>query len=102
MKYTLEYDYQPIAEVEIDSQLAEKPIKQMVEFWSNWEWHLKENNGDYVRTWLKSLVLFILENGRVPYSDEGWCKLDGSFGIKLLHSWNYEFNEDQIEIIAKP
>ena len=98
MKYTLEYDYQPIAEVEINPELAEKPIKQMVEFWSGWEYDLRENDGDYTKTWLKMLANFLLERRREPDLDEGWCKLDGSFGIKLLNSWNYEFDEDQLEI----
>lgn len=102
MKHTIEYDYQQLAEVEIDNQKAEQYIKQMVEFWSNWEWNLEENDGDYTKTWLKMLAMFILERGRVPSGDEGWCELDGSFGIKVLY-WNrFEFDEDQIEITSEP
>jgi hypothetical protein len=98
MKYTLEYDSQPIAEVEINPQLAEKPIKEMVEFWMDWEWSLKENFGDYTKTWLKMLTKFILQRRRCPNNDEGWCELDGTHGIKLLHSYEYEFDDDNIEI----
>lgn len=107
MKHTIEYDYQQLAEVEIDNQKAEQYIKQMVEFWSNWEWNLEENDGDYTKTWLKMLAIFILERGRIPSGDgwsvdEGWCKLDGSFGIEVLH-WNrFEFDEGQIDITSKP
>ncbi len=106
MKYLIEYDYQQLAEVEIDEEKAEKPIKQMVEFWSNWERPLEENEGDYTKTWLKSLALFILERGRIPSGDgwnidEGWCKLDGTFGIKVLYWSRFDFDEEQIDIIAK-
>lgn len=107
MKHTIEYDYQQLAEVEIENQKADQYIKQMVEFWSNWEWNLEENDGDYTKTWLKMLAMFILERGRIPSedgwsADEGWCKLDGSFGIKVLH-WNkFEFDEGQIEITSEP
>lgn len=101
MNHTIEYDYQQLAVVEIDNQKAEKPIKQMVEFWSNWEWQLNENSGDYTKTWLKMLALFILERGRIPSGDEGWCELDGKYGIKVLHWSRFEFDEDQIDIISK-
>ena len=98
MKYTIEYDYQQLAEVEIDKEKAEKPIKQMVEFWMNWEFKLRENNGDYTKTWLKMLAIFILKRQRIPNDDEGWCKFDGSFGIKIPYCQAFEFYEDQIEI----
>ena len=102
MNHTIEYDYQQLAEVEIDNQKAEQYIKQMVEFWSNWEWNLEENDGDYTKTWLKTLALFILERGRIPREDEGWCDLDGKYGIKVLYWSRFEFDEDQIEITSKP
>lgn len=99
MKHTIEYEYDHIATVEIDETKAADLIKDMVNFWSGAEDRLEENDGNYTNAWLKMLGMFILNNRRPPDGDEGWCKLDGKFGIKIL-SWNrWEFDEEQIDLI---
>jgi hypothetical protein len=88
-----------IAVVEIDSTMAATIIKEMVEFWMDWEYRLEENDQNYEQTWLKQLTRFILVHGHPPEEDEeGWCLLDGSHHIKLL-SWDcLDYQDDEIEI----
>src|SRR4051812_1995781 len=65
--YDLSYDYCPIATVQItDSEKTREVIKEMVEFWGNWEDRLRDNGGDYTKTWLKQLVIEILCSGHPP------------------------------------
>lgn len=101
MKYKIEYNYTTLATVEIEES-ATPHLKEMVEFWSDWEWKLEENDDDYTKTWLKMLGGFILYNNRPPKNDEGWCSLDGSFGIKLLSWERYDHDEDEISIEEVP
>ncbi|MES2596036.1 MAG: hypothetical protein V4662_11900 [Verrucomicrobiota bacterium] len=97
--WKLRFDFLPLATVTIDEEKAAPFIKQMVEFWMSWEDNLEEAGGDYTRAWLKMLGLFIVNNGKPPRNDEGWCDLDGSFGI-TLNDWDrYEPDESGLEII---
>ncbi len=96
--FKIEYDYTTLAEVQVDEEKAAKIIREMVDFWSGSEDRLKENDGDYLRTWLKQLGGFILSHRRPPQDDEGWYNLDGTWGIKLVHWEEYEFDEGMIEI----
>lgn len=97
--YTLTYDYQELATVEIDeTPETAKLIEEMVQFWMNWERELREAHGDYTNCWLKKLALFILRYGRAPDRDEGWYPLDGSRGIVAKHVFPFEFDADEIEI----
>jgi len=98
--YDLIYDCQLIARVSIeDSAETRDIIKQMVEFWGNWEFRLGDNGGDYTKTFLKQLVGHILNSGGAPDKDEeGWVPLDGSFGIKFINCNQYEFYNDLIGI----
>lgn len=91
-------------EIDFDYQFSfgDKPqtvtgiIKEMVEFWSGSENRLKENNNDYLKTFLKYLcqtalsiqmeknynlsgVLDVFENL------EGWCEMNGDCGIKITY-----------------
>jgi hypothetical protein len=104
--FVLEYDMLPLCRVEIDTERAAKLIQEMVNFWSESEYRLNENGRDYLRTWLKQLGAFILRNGRAPVisslgqpvGDEGWCKLDGTHGIKVINVEPFEPDEDGITI----
>jgi hypothetical protein len=104
--FDLEYDMLPLCRVEIAPERAAKPIQEMVNFWSESEYRLNENGRDYLRTWLKQLGAFILRNGRAPgvgsfgqpVEDEGWFKLDGSHGIKVINVEPFEPDEDGIII----
>lgn len=96
--FNIIFDYTPLATVQIDEEKAAALIKEMVDFWSGSEDRLEANDGSYLHTWLKQLAVFILRLRRTPDGDEGWCKLDGTYGIKLLNWEEYEHDEDQIEI----
>lgn len=69
-------------------------IKDMVDFWDGSKDRLKDNNGNYLNTFLKQLcqrcMAFALEgnynvNGVINkfMTEEGWLPMDGSGGIKL-------------------
>lgn len=98
-KYNLSYDWQDLAEVEIDeSEKTSALMKEMLLFWSSGEDRLAENNGNITKAWLKMLGAFLIRNRRRPNDDEGWCDLDGSHGIKITYFTEWEIDEDNIEI----
>jgi len=97
-KFEIEFQYCPLATVEIDEEKAVPVIMGMVEFWSDWENDLEDNDGDYTQTWLKSLARFIVNKGRAPSDDEGWAPLDGSCGIKLTYWSQWEPDWSEIEV----
>ncbi len=74
---------------------VEDMVKQMVEFWAGWREKLKENKGNYTENFLKNfceqcLLYSAYDNYNVvgiidEFNDkEGWCPMDGSWGITLL------------------
>lgn len=68
-------------------------MKEMVDFWVGFEYRLNDNNGNYFETFLKQLchevmILGLDKNVLGIISEfnnrEGWWKIDGTEGIKLL------------------
>jgi hypothetical protein len=95
--YEMSYNFIPVVTVQVeDSSLPF--MKDMVEFWTDWERALDRNDGDYKRAWLKQLARFVLQHGRSPEDDEGWCALDGSHGIKVTEVLPWEFEDEDIDI----
>lgn len=99
------------AKVEIDTAnpATDKAIKDMVQFWSEWEIRLDANKGDYTMTFLKmlgrKLVYMQLDKdlnlkGVISEmsTEEGWYPLDGSFGIKLISCSSAEVSDDDLFI----
>lgn len=96
--------------VEIDHENpdAVEAMKQAVEFWTGWEDRLDENDGDYTKTFLKSLgeklVLMQLHLGynlsgiiQDMAEEEGWPLLNGTYGIKLTRCGVPEIDDIYIE-----
>ena len=99
MKYRLSYNGDDVAEVEITkSSVSDAAIKDMVEFWSNWERLLGECGGDYTLCWLRKLTRFILIYGRPPHDEEGWYNLDGSKDINIVSLARWEFDDYGIDV----
>jgi len=100
MIYSLKYDGQDIARVEVsDHKATLDAIKDMVEFWAFWEKRLAEAHGDYTLCWLHELANFMLYEQRPPNSgDEGWYLLDGSLGIRLISFYPWQFDPSAIEV----
>jgi hypothetical protein len=84
-------------------------MKEMVLFWMGGKSRLKENDDDIAKTYLQQLgreILIILTeqdlnvHGVISEFEnrEGWSKLDGSFGIKLLDVDNVDIAHDEFEI----
>lgn len=105
------------AEVEIDEDfvIENQPyttkdiIIDMVEFWSNYEYRLELNDGDYIKTFLQNLareILYIITEYNYNISGvisefknrEGWCVMDGSKGIKIISIDDFEFELDNFEV----
>jgi hypothetical protein len=94
-KYDLYFDSNLIARVEINEEKSKMAIQEMVEFWMGWKDKLEENDGDYIQTWLKQLVIYIVRMGSSPSNQEGWYPLDGSHGIKL-EKWSRYIPDDRL------
>lgn len=81
-------------------------IKQMVEFWHDWENFLKENDGDYLTAFLKMLgqkilLLKIEYGGNIQQGfvdSEGWVRMVGSYGIKIISADDVNFNESDFVV----
>jgi len=99
-------------EIDLGNPDAIEAMKQAVEFWMGWEDSLEENDGDYTKTFLKSLgkklVLMQLHLGynlsgiiKDMAKEEGWPLLNGSCGIRLVRCGVPEIGEDDIYIAAE-
>jgi hypothetical protein len=88
-------------------------MTSMVEFWTDWEGWLSFYAGDYKKTFLQQLgreVFYILAAERLNLTSiiaafknrEGWCDVDGSYGIKIvqidpLSFDHYEFEVEEVQ-----
>jgi len=98
--------------VAIDEEKAMPFIKEMVEFWAGWESLLADFNGDYLKAFLKMLgaeclQLMITEDytlegliGAFDQSNqkEGWCPLDGTYGIEIIDADDCRIYEEEFSI----
>lgn len=79
-------------------------IKKMGHLWSGYEQSLKENDYDYIKTFLIKLCEKLLRvsaynsvKGIIEYveSEECGIKLDGTFGIKLISIYDLNISEQK-------
>lgn len=98
--YELNFRFERVAEVTIDDSnpKLKDTLTEMVEFYSDWEHRLEDNDGDYLITFLKDLTLFIVQEARIPSDDEGWCDMDGSYGITVFNFSRYELELDDVSV----
>ena len=97
-------------EVEIDhSEKVDEYIKQMVQFWTDWEYNLEQEEGDYTKSFLKQLFdeIFGIQANRNHSTNgiisefknkEGYCPLEGSYGIKLIHVDTFNLESYELDI----
>lgn len=102
------YDWNCV--VEIDEEKSKAPIKEMVEFWMGWEHRLAMNDNDYIKTFLQQLArkIFYLSfaegynlNGIITCFNnwiEGWYKMNGEYGIKILEVDPVEIEADDFSV----
>jgi hypothetical protein len=110
---TIELDEQhPIVHLSQPGQMKTclDAMRVMVEFWTDWEYRLDMNDGDLTKTFLQQLareiVYIVTEDSmagvetiiREFNNREGWCPMDGSFGIKITSADNFDIPHDQFEI----
>jgi hypothetical protein len=78
-------------------------IKAQVEFWTYWETDLDDAEGDYVKVYLRNLLrVCIGEMANKNHwleslvecfiNKEGWAKIDGTCGIRLLELTDPDFD----------
>ena len=110
----VEIDFDKTFEMGNEVISTEMAIKMMVEFWSGWQWKLKDNHNDYTLLFLKNLTAEII--GEIAENNynlqgvlshfrnaEGWCRMDGSAGITILDvdefrwSDNFDFDVEEVE-----
>lgn len=83
--------------IEIDTDFLQigKTIVELVEFWTGYQERLDENEGNHLHTFLKQITEQCIrvaatynynEKGLIDYfaEAEGYCKMDGSNGIKII------------------
>ena len=87
-----------------------KGIEEMVNFWTGSESRLEDNEGNYLNTFLKQLcneVIGLLASKNLSTygvieemkGEEGWCPLDGTWGIKLIDVSSPDFKtQDDYDI----
>jgi hypothetical protein len=90
--------------------ITKRAIVTMVEFWTGWEDRLDRNDGDYVKTFVQQLareIVYITSEDRMAGTQtiikefenrEGWCLMDGSYGIKILSIDDFDLDYDQFEV----
>jgi hypothetical protein len=120
-KVSYDWDWEMKVEIDFDFPNIMGEIKDMVEFWSNWEERLDDNDGDYVKTFLQQLgqkVYFMINDCGSVYSllnsfnwdaepfsggEEGYCNMDGTKGIKIISAdtWGIDKEEFEVEEIYK-
>jgi len=96
--------------VEIDDNIATvEMMKELILFWIGGKNRLKQNKGNVITTFLQQLareIFYILtehnytEEGVIDEFDnrEGWCKMDGSMGIKITYTDNVEISHDDFSV----
>jgi len=89
----IDFNYTDTYNGKVNTQLDQ--IKELQSFWHGSDEQLKEENGDYVAAFLKNLcrecLAVALEgnwncDGVIDQfkNKEGFCRLDGKYGMKLL------------------
>lgn len=100
-------------EDEVNGKSTLEAIKQMVEFWTDWEQLLEDNSGDYTKAFLQQLArqAFLICAGNnyntfgvvEEFKDmEGWCVMDGSCGITIVSTDDYEALHSDFSISKLP
>lgn len=107
-RYTVAYGWSFDMVVDIDHSICtEDKLNEINSFWSSADWRLEQAKGDITKAVLKMLALTafrmtisefdpvgVLRRGE----EEGWPKLDGSYGITLVSLDDFELDEDEITI----
>jgi hypothetical protein len=90
--------------------LTKNAIITMVEFWQGWQERLALNDGYYLPTFLQQLakeIVFMLAKDRNAtletikfqfYNLEGWCPMDGTYGIHILTVDEFELEANAFDV----
>ena len=106
--YTLDYDDKAEVIVEVDHDiLNDELLHQINNFWSDAKFRLIDCNGNILKVVLRLLATAALREEIMNWSAvtsfqqgtmEGWPKLDGSYGIKLVKVEELTFEDSDINI----
>lgn len=105
--YSFNYDFhKAFADFEVDTKVFTEVVAQETLDFFTWDYDNEENPIDAV---LKKYALEVIHeatsnnyntHGVISAFDnkEGFCRLDGSNGIKLTYVEKFEFDEDDLEM----
>ena len=96
--------------IEILEDQSRSHIRAMVEFWTDWEYRLASNDGDYTITFLQFIARDIFKliinedlslNQLRKYFDdaEGYCPINGSYGIDIVDFDDYEIEAADFDVV---
>lgn len=87
----------------------EAAIRQMVEFWGDWEHRLRLCKGDYTKAFLQQLGETIQVLSHIHSVEgvadelenmEGWYPVDGSVGVTLMSCDEFVFPDVYVKEVA--
>lgn len=102
------YDWECVVEIADGPETAEA-VRQMVDFWSGAEERLDRFSGDYNRALVSQIACcLIVLSIKMDASSaiealgerEGYCPLDGSRGIRVVSTDEWEFDEPEVKEVA--
>lgn len=105
--YKINFEREWNAVVAIDHDTADPLIKEMVEFWTDWENRLAVNEGSYTQTFLQQLgdqLVRLSTEMRLKSAIEvlrrleGWTAMDGSRGIAILEMDEWQWDRDRFDV----
>lgn len=107
-QYTISYDHTFDVVVEVDrAVLTDELLHEINDFWSDNDYRLRQSDGDVLLVVLKMLALrafnmafrsFDVVGEFNERGVEGWPKLDGSYGLKLVSVDEIELDEENLHI----
>ncbi len=97
-------------EIGINHDLAKTDdLLSMVKFWAGGDYRLDINDGDVIKTFVQQLAreIFLIAAAnnfnklgviKEFVNREGWCMMDGSWGITIEDVDDLDFDHDEFEV----
>ena len=115
-QYRIDYDDKIDVVIEIDNEkVTNKDLHEINNFWSGSDDRVDEEDGSVLNAVLKMLANVIFSNqlyygfgtsGSIRKFDwdkegvEGWPKMDGSMGFKIISVDDADFDTDYMNVVA--
>ena len=99
--------WEAVVEIE-ESEATTAAMKEQLLFWSGGQDRIDNADGDIEKAYLKMLgshmifesIGMNIEGVKSAFDDEeGWCPIRGKNGVNLVSVDEWEFSEDEIDIV---